>query len=58
LYESSTAFRVSGEESLLTDVRREFVTRHMKHLASKLGYNKRSIVLLAIFENILYDVVL
>jgi hypothetical protein len=30
----------------------------MEHLASKLGYNKRSIMLLAIFENILHDVVL
>jgi hypothetical protein len=30
----------------------------MKHLSSKLGYNERSIVLLAILENILHYVIL
>ena len=57
MYESSTTLRVS-DESLLANVRSKLVTRHMKYSISKLRYNKRSIMLLAIFKNILYDIVL
>ena len=58
LYESTTTFRISCKESLLADVWSEFMARHVKHLPSKLCYDKRSIVLLPIFEDILHNIIL
>lgn len=50
--------RISSDQSLLDDVRRKLVTRHVKHLTAERRDDTRPVVILSVFQHKLYHIVL